>query len=97
MPGQLVDPELWKEGLNEQGRRCVDALERAIAAQPYDLEFGDWFDSGRSGSLVARVVRRKARHPDQVILKFCASADRASRLLGARDDGNPFCEAHLST
>lgn len=96
MPGQLVNPDRWKEGLNEQGRRCVDALERAIAAQPYDLEFGDWFDSGRSGSLVARVVRRKARRSDQVILKFCASAYRARRLLEAWDQGNPFCKAHLA-
>ncbi|MET8150918.1 hypothetical protein ACIBSW_00890 [Actinoplanes sp. NPDC049668] len=97
MWGELVEPERWKEGLDEDGQACVDELARALRGQSYNLVFKEWFGSGRSGSPVARVQRRKRRgHDDQVVLKFCASADRADRLAEGWDDRDSFCREHLA-
>ncbi|MCU7730019.1 hypothetical protein ODJ79_40425 [Actinoplanes sp. KI2] len=97
MRGELVEPERWKEGLDEDGRARVDEVTRALRGQSYSLVFKEWFGSGRSGSPVARVQRRKRHgHDDQVILKFCASADRADRLAEAWDERDPFCRKHLA-
>jgi tetratricopeptide (TPR) repeat protein len=97
MWGELVEPDRWKEGLDEDGRARVDELARALRGQSYSLVFKEWFGSGRSGSPVARVQRRKRRgHDDQVVLKFCPSADRADRLAEAWDERDSFCQQHLA-
>ncbi|MFD6712517.1 hypothetical protein ACFXA2_04755 [Micromonospora chalcea] len=97
MWGELVEPERWKEGLDEGGQARVDELARALRGQSYNLVLKEWFGSGRSGSPVARIQRQKRRgHDDQVVLKFCASADRAHRLAEGWDDQDSFCQKHLA-
>ncbi|MET8463445.1 hypothetical protein [Micromonospora zamorensis] len=98
MRGELVEPERWKEGLDEDGRACVDELAQALRGQSYNVVFKEWFGSGRSGSPVARVLRLRKRlgNDDQVVLKFCASADRAERLTQGWDGQDPFCKKHLA-
>lgn len=95
MAGELIDPQTWKAGLGEGDRARIDALQRYVEDQPYDLEFREWFDEGRSGSLVARVVHRQ-RGSRQVVLKFCSSKERVQKLHEAWDAHDPFCQAHLA-
>jgi tetratricopeptide (TPR) repeat protein len=93
--GKLIDPQRWRRGLGDKELSAIDTLEQWIAVQGYDLKHVEWFDDGRSGGLVARVVRLP-RPGDQVILKFLTSADRAVRLQQAYDELHPFCVAHMA-
>jgi tetratricopeptide (TPR) repeat protein len=90
-----MDPPRWRRDLDDQDLPAIDALERWIAVQNYDLKHVEWFDEGRSGGLVARVVRLP-RPGDQVVLKFVTSADRAVRLQQAYDELDQFCVAHMA-
>lgn len=92
--GRLINRPEWEEKRDVKHRHLLDGLERHLVPQRYDLELGGWFDDGRSGSPVARVLR----HPptEQLILKFCASGKRAEQLSLALRPGNAFVNRHLA-
>ncbi|MCP3785264.1 hypothetical protein NLX85_18015 [Micromonospora sp. A3M-1-15] len=92
--GQLIDRPEWEEERGFAHRHLLDGLESHLSPQRYNLQFGGWFDDGRSGSPVARVLR----HPptEQLILKFCASGRRAEQLSLAQRPRNAFVKRHLA-
>ncbi len=92
--GQLINWPEREEKSDFNHRHLLEGLERHLVPQRYNLEFGGWFDDGRSGSPVARVFR----HPptEQLILKFCASGKHAERLSQALRPENAFINRHLA-
>src|SRR5688572_27457213 len=92
--GRLIDRPKWEEELEAKHHHLLDRLERHLAIKSYSLELDGWFDDGRSGSPVARVMR--SPNTAQLILKFCASPQRAEQLSLALASRHAFVEQHLA-
>src|SRR4051794_21237885 len=92
--GQLNYRPMAEGELDAKHRHLLDGLDRYLAPRSYSLELSGWFNDGRSGSPVARVMR----HPKtaQLILKFCASRQRAEQLGLALRPRNAFVNEHLA-
>lgn len=88
--GQLHDRERWAQRLPQA---VVTALRIWLDRKPFSLRHREWFDDGRSGEPVARVVReRDDGGADQRVLKFfnAGGAARVANIRQATRDASPL-------
>ncbi|MEV6648768.1 tetratricopeptide repeat protein [Amycolatopsis sp. NPDC051371] len=92
--GQLHDQEKWAQHLPPG---VMSALVTWLAEREFSLHHRGWFDDGRSGEPVAKVVREKdGGGADQRILKFfkAGGATRVSNIRQASRDANSLHKPH---
>jgi tetratricopeptide (TPR) repeat protein len=88
--GQLHDRERWAQRLPQV---VVTALMVWLDGKTFSLRHRQWFDDGRSGEPVARVVReREDGGADQRVLKFfdAGGAARVANIRQASRDASPL-------
>jgi len=89
--GQLHDRERWAQRLPQA---VVTALMVWLDGKTFSLRHREWFDDGRSGEPVARVVReRDDGGADQRVLKFF-NAGGAARVANIRQASRDACPLH---
>jgi tetratricopeptide (TPR) repeat protein len=88
--GQLYDREKWEQRLPHA---VVTALMVWLDGKAFSLRHREWFDDGRSGEPVARVVREcDDGGADQRVLKFfeAGGAARVANIRLASRDASPL-------
>lgn len=92
----LIDRRQWEAGPGGDHRDLLDALDAELQRRwPYTIQHRMWFDSGRSGSPVASVIRRDGTAEDHRILKFCTD-EQARQLRVALSGRSKFVKKHLA-
>jgi tetratricopeptide (TPR) repeat protein len=100
--GQLYDQESWAQRLPQA---VVTALMGWLDGKTFSLRHRDWFDDGRSGEPVARVVREwNGVEADQRVLKFfkaggaarVANIRQASRDASTLHNPSDFGKRHIA-
>ena len=67
--GRLIDRPQWEQGPGQEHLGLIDVLQWELRRRPYSIQHRKWFESGRSGSPVASVIRRDPG-VEHRILKF---------------------------
>lgn len=92
----LIGRQQWEAGPGGDHLHLLDALDAELQRRwPYTIQHRMWFDSGRSGSPVASVIRRDGTTEDHRILKFCTD-EQARQLRVALAGRSKFVKKHLA-